>query len=74
VAWRCRRLVATALNHGVDRLQYAGFRSEAARRARADWLCRRWTGAAVREFGLAFGRNGAASVSNLISRAQQQLS
>jgi len=38
----------------------------------AVWLCRRWTGVALWESGPAFGLNGTDSVSNPISRAQQQ--
>jgi chromosomal replication initiation ATPase DnaA len=38
----------------------------------AAWLCRRWTGATLRELGSAFGLTGTDSVSNLVRRAQQQ--
>ena len=65
-------LEATALHHGVDRLQYAAFRSAAPGRDMAAWLCRRWTGATLRELGPAFGLTGTDSVSNLVRRAQQQ--
>jgi putative transposase len=36
---------ATSCRHGEDASQYARFRSSAAGRDMAAWLCRRWTGA-----------------------------
>lgn len=65
-------LEATASHHGVDRLRYAVFRSAAPGRDMAAWLCRRWTGATLRELGPAFGLTGTDSVSNLVRRAEQQ--
>jgi len=38
----------------------------------AAWLCRRWTGATLRELGPAFVLTGTDSVSNLVRRAHQQ--
>jgi hypothetical protein len=63
---------ATALHHGIDRLQYAAFRSAAPGRDMAAWLCRRWTGATLRELGPAFGLTGTDSVSNLVRLTGQQ--
>ena len=65
-------LEAIASHHGVDRLKYAFFRSAAPGRDKAAWLCRRWTGVALWESGLTFGLNGTDSISNPISRSQQQ--
>jgi hypothetical protein len=38
----------------------------------AAWLCRRWTGATLRELAPAFGLTGTDSVSNLVRHAEQQ--
>ena len=46
-------LRVTALEHGVEPLDYSGFRSPTVGRDMAAWLCRRWTGATLAE------RNGA---------------
>ncbi len=48
-------LSVTSMEHGVEPLDYAGFRSSAAGRDMAAWLCRRWTGATLAELGPAFG-------------------
>src|SRR3990172_8883359 len=42
-------LEATASQHGVAAWQYAKFRSSAADREMAAWLCRRWTGAGAQQ-------------------------
>ena len=42
-------LEATASQHGVAASQYAKFRSSAAGREMAAWLCRRWTGAGAQQ-------------------------
>ncbi len=63
-------LRATASHHGVDASQYAVFRSSAAGRDMAAWLCRRWTGATLAELGPSFGLTGTDSVSNLVRRAE----
>lgn len=42
-------LRVTALEHGVEPLDYSGFRSPAVGRDMAAWLCRRWTGATLAE-------------------------
>jgi hypothetical protein len=65
-------LTATASAHGVDRSDYAGFRSQAAGRDMAAWLCRRWTGATLAELGPSFGLSGTDSVSNLVRRAEKR--
>ena len=64
-------LSVTASEHGVERSDYTGFRSPAAGRDMAAWLCRRWTGATLAELGPAFGLDGTDSVSNLVRRAEQ---
>lgn len=61
---------ATALEHGVSDSDYATFRSRAAGRDMAAWLCRQWTGATLEKLGVAFGVNGIGSVSNLVRRAE----
>jgi chromosomal replication initiation ATPase DnaA len=65
-------LSATASHHGVDASQYAVFRSSAAGRDMAAWLCRRWTGATLAELGPSFGLTGTDSVSNLARRAEKR--
>jgi len=65
-------LEATASRHGVDASQYAEFRSSAAGRDMAAWLCRRWTGATLRQLGPTFGLTGTDSVSNLVRRAERR--
>ncbi|WP_149752784.1 hypothetical protein [Rubripirellula obstinata] len=63
---------ATAIAHEADPSQYAQFRSQAAGRDMAAWLCRRWTGATLEELGNAFGLSGTGSVSNLVRRAERR--
>jgi chromosomal replication initiation ATPase DnaA len=65
-------LEATAFQHGVDASQYAAFRSPAAARDMAAWLCRRWTGATLSQLGPTFGLSGTESVSNLVRRAERR--
>ena len=65
-------LRATALEHGVEPSDYSGFRSPAAGRDMAAWLCRRWTGSTLAELGPAFGLAGTDSVSNLVRRAEKR--
>ena len=65
-------LAATASQHGVQSSQYAAFRSQAAGRDMAAWLCRRWTGATLTGLGLSFGLTGTDSVSNLVRRAEKR--
>ena len=65
-------LAATASEHAVDRSDYAAFRSQAAGRDMAAWLCRRWTGATLAELGPSFGLSGTDSVSNLVRRAEKR--
>ncbi len=54
-------LSVTSMEHGVEPLDYAGFRSSAGGRDMAAWLCRRWTGATLAELGPAFGLDRADS-------------
>lgn len=61
---------ATATAHGVKSAAYAKFRSAAAGRDMAAWLCRRWSGATLRELGTWFGLTGTDSVANLVRRAE----
>jgi len=61
---------ATANEHGVSALDYRQFRSKAAGREMAAWLCRRWSGATLEELGAFFGISGTGSVSNLVRQAQ----
>lgn len=61
---------ATAKAHRVESSEYARFRSAAAGRDMAAWLCRRWSGATLRELGPWFGLAGTDSVSNLVRRAE----
>jgi hypothetical protein len=63
---------ATAREHGVSASEYAQFRSNAAGRDMAAWLCRQWTGATLDELGASFGLEGTGSVSNLVRRAEQR--
>ena len=63
---------ATAARHGEDASQYAKFRSSAAGRDMAAWLCRRWTGATLSQLGPTFGLTGTDSVSNLVRRAEHR--
>ena len=65
-------LSVTSMEHGVEPLDDAGFRSSAAGRDMAAWLCRRWTGATLAELGPAFGLDGTDSVSNLVRRAEKR--
>ena len=51
---------------------YATFRSSAAGRDMAAWLCRQWTGDSLQELGKHFGVEGIGSVSNLVRRAEQR--
>ncbi len=60
-------IAATAKAHRVESTEYAKFRSAAAGRDMAAWLCRRWSGATLRELGPWFGLAGTDSVSNLVS-------
>jgi len=46
------------------------FRNSAAGRDMAAWLCRRWSGATLRDLGTCFGLEGTDSVSNLARRAE----
>jgi hypothetical protein len=61
-------------SNGADGLflQYAVFRSLAAGRDMAAWLCRRWTGATLAELGPSFGLTGTDRVSNLVRRAEKR--
>ena len=63
---------ATAAAHRVDPAEYAMFRSGAAGRDMAAWLCRRWSGTTLQELGPWFGLKGTDSVSNLVRRAEQR--
>jgi len=65
-------LSATALEYDVEPSDYTGFRSPAAGRDMAAWLCRRWTGATLAELGPTFGLVGTDSVSNLVRRAEKR--
>ena len=65
-------VTATASAHGVESSEYAVFRSGAAGRDMAAWLCRRWTGATLTELGPSFGLSGTDSVSNLVRRAEKR--
>ncbi len=65
-------LSVTSMEHGVEPLDHAGFRSSAAGRDMAAWLCRRWTGATLAELGPAFGLDGTDSVSHLVRRAEKR--
>jgi len=65
-------LTATASHHGVKASQYAAYRSRAAGRDMAAWLCRRWTGATLAELGPHFGLTGTDSAANLVRRAEKR--
>ncbi len=65
-------IAAAAAYHGVESADYAVFRSAAAGRDMAAWLCRRWSPATLRELGPRFGLSGVDSVSNLVRRAEQR--
>jgi REP element-mobilizing transposase RayT len=65
-------LSATASAHGVAPSQYALFRSQAAGRDMAAWLCRQWTGATLAELGPCFGLEGTDSAANLVRRAEKR--
>jgi len=61
---------ATAKVHQIEGTEYAKLRSVAAGRDMAAWLCRRWSGATLRQLGSWFGLDGTDSVSNLVRRAE----
>ena len=63
-------LTAVASHYDVVPTDYASFRSQAPGRDMAAWLCRKWTGATLRELGPYFGLGGIDSVSNLVRRAE----
>ena len=65
-------LQAVASHHEVEAESYAQFRSQAPGRDMAAWLCRKWTGATLRELGPCFGLAGVDSVSNLVRRAEKR--
>ncbi|EMI15474.1 hypothetical protein RMSM_07596 [Rhodopirellula maiorica SM1] len=65
-------IAAAATYHAVEPADYAVFRSVAAGRDMAAWLCRRWSAATLRELGPRFGLSGVDSVSNLVRRAEQR--
>lgn len=52
LAYYCWMMEITAAHHVVDAGGYAAFRSLAARRDMAAWLCRRWTGETLAQLGL----------------------
>ena len=49
---------AVASYHDVEAKSYAKFRSQSPGRDMAAWLCRKWTGATLRELGSHFGLSG----------------
>ena len=66
-------LAATASQFGVTPDEYVGFRSGAAGRDMAAYLCRRYTGATLRELSERFGLSHPDSASDLIRRGAKQL-
>jgi putative transposase len=64
------QVVATA--HQVAPEEYVGFRSAAAGREMAAWLCRRWTGVSLAELSRRFGLRHPDSSANLVRRAKQR--
>ena len=65
-------LDSVASYYDVDAESYAMFRSQAPGRDMAAWLCRKWTGATLRQLGPFFGLSGVDSVSNLVRRAEKR--
>ncbi len=64
------QVVATA--HPVAPEEYVGFRSAAAGRERAAWLCHRWTGVSLAELSRRFGLRHPDRSANLVRRAKQR--
>ncbi len=66
-------IAATAESYGSTAEDYRRFRSDAAGRAVAAWLCRRWTSVSLSQLGPLFGLSGTGSVSNLTRRGEKLL-
>ncbi|WP_146595703.1 hypothetical protein [Novipirellula galeiformis] len=65
-------IAAVVAYHVWNATDYAAFRSVAAGRDIAAWLCRRWSPATLREMGPRFSLSGVDSVSNLVRRAERR--
>ena len=63
----------TAAYHDVAPAEYVGFRSAAAGREIAAFLCRRWTGESLSVLSQRFGLAHPDSSSNLIRRAKSRM-
>ena len=64
---------ATASQYAVNVDEYVGFRSGAAGRDMAAYLCRRYTSATLRELSDRFGLNHPDSASDLIRRGAKRI-
>ena len=64
---------ATASQFSVIPVEYVGFRSGAAGRDMAAYLCRRYTGATLRELSERFGLSHPDSAADLIQRGAKSL-
>jgi len=65
-------LQAVATDHHARVAGDARIRGLAPGRDMAAWLCRKWTGATLRELGPHSGLSGTDSVSNLVRRAEKR--
>jgi REP element-mobilizing transposase RayT len=65
-------IAETAAYHDVSPSEYVGFRSGAAGRDIAAFLCRRWTGESLAQLSERFGLSHPDSSSNLVRRAKSR--
>jgi len=65
-------LSVVAKHHKVDPQEYIGFRSGAAGREMAAYLCRQWTGVSLAKLSAVFGLEHPDSSSNLVRRAKRR--
>jgi putative transposase len=66
-------ILATAAYHGLGPEEYVEFRSQAAGREQAAFLCHRWTGEPLSRLSARFGLSHPDSSSNLIRRATKRM-
>jgi len=65
-------LSVVAKYHEVDPQEYVGYRSGAAGREMAAYLCRQWTGLSLAKLSVVFGLEHPDSSSNLVRRAKRR--
>jgi len=64
--------LATPQLHEVDPQKYVGYRSGAADREMAAYLCRQWAGVSLAKLSAVFGLEHPDSSSNLVRRAKRR--